>query len=646
MQNPKHQKTYFHNKLNEFIYLRTYARWLEKEKRRETWVETVNRYMDFMQEKLGDKLLELEYQEVRHAILGLEVMPSMRLLQFAGKAVRSTEVCAYNCAYIAPTCLEDFGEIMYICMCGTGVGFSVESRNVQALPQIKRQSGDILATHKIADSKEGWSHALVLGLKTWYEGKDIQFDFSKIRPAGSRLKTFGGKSSGPEPLRDLLDYVRTKIFARQDQRLSNIQVYDIICKIGEMVIAGGVRRTAMLSLSDLDDQALRDAKKGAFYYTEPQRSIANNSAVYLEKPSQEVFLEEWLALIKSGTGERGIFNRGSLVYTLPDRRLSYFRAKGCINDDRITGSIGTNPCGEVILQSKQFCNLTEVIARANDTKESLMHKIRVATIIGTYQATFTRFNYLSKEWQANCEQERLLGVSITGHWDCPIVRQPHILELLKQHALVNNEAYAARFGINRSTCVTCVKPSGTVSQLVDCAPGMHPRHAPYYIRRIRIAASDSLFKMLQKQGIPYYPEVGQTESSATTFVLAFPVKAPENAICKDDLTALEQLEHWKTVKTFYTEHNPSVTISVGDDEWFAVADWVYQHWNMIGGLSFLPRFKYIYHLAPYETITKTRYEELTKKLERLDFSELVNYEFSDETDFKTDVACLDDSCEA
>lgn len=632
-------KSYFRSTLSEFVYLRTYARWKDEDNRRETWIETIDRYIDFMRENLGDKLTKEEYAEVRMAILKQEVMPSMRLLQFAGKAARVTHVCAYNCSYIAPSKIEDFGEIMYISMCGTGVGFSVESQNVQALPQIQIQMDETLKTHVVEDSKEGWCDAFVLGLKTWYTGKDIQFDYSKLRPAGARLKTFGGRSSGPEPLRSLLDFSRNKILSRQGRRLTNINVHDIICKIGEVVVSGGVRRSAMISLSDLDDQAMRDAKKGQFYYTEPQRSIANNSAVYTEKPSNELFLEEWLALIKSGSGERGIFNRGGLSKTLPARRLTVFKENGLITHDMITGVIGTNPCGEIVLQSKQFCNLSEIIARAEDTEADLRRKIRIATIVGTYQATLTNFKYLSEEWRKNCETERLLGVSITGQWDCKTVRRPEVLRKLKEEAIRVNQLYAKRFKVNASTCITCIKPSGTVSQTVDCASGMHPRHAPFYIRRIRISATDALFKMLKKQGVPYHPEVGQSEMDATTFVLEFPVKAPDGAVFRDDLTAIDQLEHWKMVKNEFTEHNPSVTISVGEHEWIPVANWVYQNWDIVGGLSFLPRFEHVYQLAPYETITEEQYNAMLSKFSNIDFAQIIAYEHSDETEVKRELAC-------
>ena len=631
-------KKYFRNPLAELVYYRTYSKWIAEEGRRETWIETIGRYVDFMKDNLGSKLSEAEYEEVRQTVLKQEALPSMRLMQFAGKAARRTNVCAYNCSFIAPRSFQDFAEIMYISMCGTGVGWSVESENIQALPQILRQTGKKLATHVVDDSKEGWADAFSLGLKTWFEGKDITFDFSKLRPAGARLNTMGGKSSGPDPLRSLLEFSRQCILRKQGRHLSNLDAHDIICKIGECVVAGGVRRSAMISLSDFDDEAIRDSKKGQFYLTESQRMLANNSAVYLSKPTTEEFLDEWVALMKSGSGERGIFNRGSLATCLPKRRLDQFKGG-------IYPAWGTNPCGEIILQSKQFCNLSEIVARADDTEETLLRKVRVATILGTYQSTLTYFPYLSKEWKKNCEKERLLGVSITGQWDCALVRKPEILAKLRAEAIKVNKKYAQKFGISQSTCITCVKPSGNASSTVDCSSGMHPRHAPYYIRRVRIAATDALFKMLKDQGVPYHPEVGQTMENATTYVLEFPVKAPEGAICRDDVDAIKQLEHWKVVKVNFTEHNPSTTISVGEDEWIKVGNWVYENWDIVGGLSFLPRTNHVYQLAPYETVTKEKYESVLKTVSHLDFSKIVTYEIDDETEVKRELACVAGVCD-
>ncbi len=630
-------KKYFRNPLSEFVYYRSYAKWIEEEGRRETWIETVDRYINFMKGKLGDKLKTSEYEEVREAILKQEAMPSMRLLQFAGAAAEKTNVCAYNCSFVAPSTFQDFGDIIYISMCGTGVGFSVESKNIQSLPQIKIQTNKKLPTYVVPDTKEGWADAFVYGMKTWFDGNDVEFDFSLLRPAGARLKIMGGKSSGPQPLINLIGFTRERILRRQGRHLRNIDAHDIICKIGECVVSGGVRRSALISLSDLDDQDMRDSKNGQFWVNEGQRMLANNSAVYNTKPTETQFLKEWISLMESGSGERGIFNRQSLYKTLPKRRLEK-------SADYI-GEMGTNPCGEIILRSRQFCNLSEVVARAEDTEEDLMRKVRVATILGTYQATLTKFGYLGKEWRENCDEERLLGVSVTGQWDSKLSRDAEMLTKLRLESIRINKIYSKRFGISESTCITAVKPSGTVSQTVDCASGMHPRHAPYYIRRVRISATDSLFKMMKDQGVPYHPEVGQTHENANTFVLEFPMKAPEGAICKDDISAIDQLEHWKVVKINYTEHNPSVTISVGENEWIQVAHWLYQNWDIVGGLSFLPRSNHVYQLAPYEAIDEKKYKELVSSMPDFDFSKIITYEMKDETEVKRELACVSGVCD-
>lgn len=630
-------KRYFRNPLSEFIYYRTYSRWIEAEGRRETWIETVDRYLNFMRENLGEKISNEDYTELREAILKQEVMPSMRLMWSAGTAAKKNNITAFNCSFIAPTKLSDFAEIMYLSMSGTGVGFSVESQTAQKLPQIKKQTGKILPTHLVGDSKEGWCNALTLGLKTWFDGKDIRFDYSQIRPAGARLMTMGGQASGPEPLRALLDFAREKVFSRQGKRLRNIDVHDVICKIGEVVMAGGVRRSALISLSDLDDPEMREAKTGQFYMKEPQRSMANNSAVYNTRPSATQFLKEWLTLAESGSGERGIFNRGGLKKQMPARRWKVF------HKDAATS--GTNPCGEIVLKSKEFCNLTEIVARAEDTEETLLRKTRLATILGTYQSTLTNFPFLSKDWKKNCDEERLLGVSITGQWDCPAVRNAEMLRKMRDCAIETNKVYAAKLGINQSASVTCVKPSGTVSQLVDAASGLHARHGAYYIRRVRINATDPLFQMLKDQKFPYHPEVGQMFGSANTYVLEFPVKAPDTAVKRNDVSAIEQLEYWKLVKENFTEHNPSVTISVGTNEWIDVAHWLYNNWEMLGGLSFLPRTDHVYMLAPYEEITEARYKELVEKFPAIDFSQIVTYEKGDSTKGAKELACSSGVCE-
>lgn len=630
-------KKYFRNPLSELVYYKSYARWMDKEGRRETWPETVDRFMDFMKAKMKKKLTDQEYEKIHHMILEQHIIPSMRLLWAAGPAARKTNVAAYNCSFIAPSCWRDFGEIAYILMCGAGVGVSVESHVVQKLPQIIKQSGKKLKTHIVVDSKEGWANAIVLGLSTWASGRNIDFDYSKVRPAGARLKTMGGRASGPEPLRNLLVFAKKKILSKQGRRLSNIDIHDIICKIGEVVVSGGVRRSSIISLSDLDDSEMRNAKTGQFYVVEPQRSMANNSAVYTQKPTTSAFLDEWVALMNSGTGERGIFNRGSLEKQLPIRRWRKFK--------KYLDTCGMNPCGEIILRSKQFCNLSGIVVRAEDTVKTLLEKIRYATILGTFQATLTYFPYLSSEWQKNCKEEMLLGVSLTGYWDNETIRHAKVLDALRKEAVKINKKYAKRFNVHPSTCITSVKPSGNSSQFLDTASGMHPRFSKYYIRRVRINTTDPILKMLRDQGVPIYPEVGQTADNATTFVVELPIKSPDGAIVKDDVSAIELLEHWKLLKTHFTEHNPSATIYVGENEWIEAADWVYRNWDIIGGLAFLPRDNHVYKLAPYEEIARETYERLSKVYEHVDFSKLYIYEKQDETSGAKEYACVSGACE-
>ena len=630
-------KAYFRNQLAEYMFYSSYSRWLDEKGRRETWMETIDRYVNFMRDNLGDKLKDKEYAEIREYLLNMKALGSMRLLQFAGKAAHSSNVMAYNCSYIAPTGWQDFAEIVYILMCGAGLGFSVEEQTIGQLPIIKRQIREKPSTFVIPDTREGWADALALGLKTWAAGKDVIFDYSGLRPRGARLKTTGGRSSGPDPLRNLLDFTRERLLARQGRRLKTIDAHDIICKIGEVVVSGGVRRSALISLSGLDDMEMREAKNGQFYLTNPERSMANNSVAYNEKPTMKQFLDEWVNLAKAGSGERGIYNRSGLKTQLPTRRWKIFEPD--------LETAGINPCGEIILKSKQFCNLSEVVARADDTEETLMDKVRVATILGTYQSSLTKFPYLSADWKKNCEAEALLGVSITGQWDCPVLRQPAIFRKLKEVAIETNRKYAERFGVNRSTAITCVKPSGQGSQLFDSSSGMHPRHAPFYIRRVRIEGHNPIFKMFRDLGVPYHPEVGQDKETASTFVLEFPIQAPAGSVYKNDLTALEQLEYWKMVKEHYTEHNPSTTISVGEEEWLRVGNWVYENWEMIGGLAFLPRFDHVYRLAPYEAITEKHYNELVKSFPVIDFSKLVLYELEDTTANIKELACVSGTCE-
>ncbi len=627
---------YFASPYAEYIFYQFYSRWVPELGRRETWVETVDRYMEYMKENLDNKLTKKEYEDVRQAILNQEICPSMRLFWSAGKACRNSNVWAYNCSYIAPTCTQDLGEIMYVSMCGAGLGFAVEWENVQQFPQIKKQIKAKPEVYVVKDSKEGWADAFVAGLDAWFDGRDLKFDYSMIRPAGARLETAGGRASGPQPLMDLVEFTRRKILSKQGRRLSNLDLHDIICQIGMIVVAGGVRRSALISVSELEDSEMRDAKKGQFYLTEGQRSMANNSAVYNAKPSAEEFLEEWTALVKSKSGERGIFNRGGLEKQVPARRWE------AIKDQR---QIGLNPCGEIYLRSKQFCNLTSIVIRPNDTVQTLKRKMELATLLGTYQSTLTNFGYLSKQWKENCDAERLLGVSLTGYYDNTTIRNDKVLDTLRLHAIEVNKKYAKRFGINQSTAITCVKPHGNSGQLLAVGSGMHPWFAPYFIRRVRISHTDTLLQMARDQGVPCYPEVGQTADNASTFVLEWPIKAPEGAIFKDQVSAIDLMKEWKRLKQHFVEHNPSATIYVGPDEWLAVGNFVYENWDFVGGMSFLPRSEHIYQLAPYEEITKEEYEKRAKAIGKIDFSKLSQYEASDNTVGAKEFACVSGVCE-
>jgi len=632
----KESKAFFASSYQEFIFYQFYARWRDDAGRRETWMEAVDRFMEYMSRKLGGKLTASDYTDVREAILNRDICPSMRLLWAAGEACDATNVCAYNCAYIAPTSWRDLSEIMYVSMCGAGCGFAVEPENVEKFPQIQKQNGKKLPPIVVYDDKEGWCSAFVEACDAWSKGYDVEIDYSLLRPAGARLVTMGGRSSGPAPLRDLMNFTRTKMLSRQGRRLTTIDLHDIICQIGLIVVAGGVRRSALISLSSLDDVSMRDAKKGTFWQTEGQRSMANNSAVYEAKPSAGELLEEWTALVQSGSGERGIFNRGGLEKQLPKRRWK------TIADQT---QMGVNPCGEIYLRSKQFCNLTSIVVRPDDTMESLTRKVKLASLVGTYQATLTDFGYLDEAWKLNCEEEQLLGISITGYYDNEVVRNDEALETLRDAAIKANQVYAKQFGSAPSTAVTCVKPHGNSGQLLGVGSGMHPWFAKYYIRRVRISVNDPLLQLAKDQGVPVYPEVGYSTATATTMVLEFPVKAPKGAIVAKDVSALEMLEEWKRLKLHFTEHNPSVTVYVGEDEWIKVVNFVYENWDIVGGLSFLPRNDHVYQLAPYEEISKEEYDKRAKALGELDFSKLVLYEQHDQTTGAKELACSAGVCE-
>ncbi|MCM2339427.1 MAG: ATP cone domain-containing protein [Burkholderiales bacterium] len=637
--------SYFVSSYEEFIFYRTYSKWQDGLGRRETWIETIDRFMAYMKKNLGNKMSTKDYSDVREAILKQEVCPSMRLLWSAGEACDKTNVWAYNCSYVAPSAWQDLGEIMYILMCGAGLGFSVESETVQKFPQIKRQTGKKLATHVVADSKEGWADAYVLGCKAWADGYDVDFDFSKIRPSGARLKVAGGRASGPQPLIDLINFTKKKILARQGKRLTNLDLHDIVCQIGLIVVAGGVRRSALISLSDIDDESMRKSKQGQFWVDNGQRSMANNSAVYNQKPSASEFLNEWIELIKSGTGERGIFNRGGLMTQLPKRRIDNWKKAGIIDDQNtIVDLPGSNPCGEITLRSKQFCNLTSIVVRPRDTVADLKRKVRLSTILGTYQATLTNFGYLSKEWKNNCDEEALLGVSITGYYDNKTIRTDKVLSDLREESIKVNKEFAKKFGINSSTCITTIKPHGNSGQLLYVGSGMHPWYAKYYIRRVRISTNDPLFQLIKDQGVPFKAEVGYSTANSTVAVVEFPIKAPEGAVTRDQVSAIDLLNEWKRLKINYIEHNPSVTIYVGEDEWIKVANFIYENWDIVGGLSFLPRSEHVYQLAPYEEISKEEYANRMKEIKHIDFSKLVYYEQEDNTVGAKEFACVSGVC--
>lgn len=627
---------YFHSSYQEMIFYQFYARWQDELGRRETWVEAIDRYIGYMKEKVGDKLSDEEYTDIREALLNQEICPSMRLLWSAGDACDATNVTAYNCAYVAPTTWKDLSEIMYVSMCGAGCGFAVENENVSQFPIIEKQTGEKLEDIMVDDSRDGWCEAFLMACEVWANGKDVDIDYSMVRPAGARLLTMGGRASGPQPLIDLMNFTREKMLAAQGRQLTALELHDIICQIGLIVVAGGVRRSALISLSELKDTDMRDAKSGEFWENNGQRSMANNSAVYETKPSAGDFLEEWTALVKSGTGERGIFNRGELENQVPDRRWQKLK------DQK---QVGVNPCGEIYLRSKQFCNLTSIVVRPDDTMEDLKRKIRLATLLGTYQATLTDFGYLGDDWKKNCEEEQLLGVSITGYFDNDLIRNGDVLDELREESISANEEYSSRFGSNKSTAITCVKPHGNSGQLLYVGSGMHPWFSKHYIRRVRISVNDPLMKMVQEQGIPVLPEVGYSTSTTSTMVMEFPIKAPEGALTNKDVTALDMLKEWERLKMHFTEHNPSVTVYAGDEEWLPIANFVYENWDQVGGLSFLPRSEHVYQLAPYEEITEEEYNTRKAAFKDIDFSKLSDYEKEDNTVGAKELACVGGNCE-
>lgn len=623
---------YFPTQLQKFQFFDKYARFNYDLGRRETWVETVDRAVDFLKEISKNKLDKKDYERVRKSILEMRATPSMRLLASAGGSARRQNICIYNCSYMPADSVDSFCEALLISMSGCGVGFSVEGKYVENLPRVKRQSLAEPTIHVIPDTTEGWVNSLRVGMNTWLSGQDVKFDYSVIRPAGAILKVKGGRASGPEPLKTMLDFVRTRILARQGSFLRPIDAHDIMCMVGYAAVSGGVRRTAMISLFDWDDMEMRHAKDGDFERDNWQRWNANNSVVL---PDRGLSQEEWVTLMldmhKTQRGEPGIFNRPGANKFRPERRAE--------------AEFGSNPCGEINLRPYEFCNLTIAIARADDTYESLKDKVEVASIIGTIQAMATDFPGLRPIWKKNCEDERLLGVDINGQMDCPVVQDPSVMAKLRQVAIETNRVYAQKLGINPAAAVTCVKPSGNSSQLFNCSSGLHTRWSPYYIRNVRVGAFTPLFKVLKDTGVPMDPENGQDYESANTWVAHFPVKSPDGAITRKGRTAIEQCEYWLTSKIFWTEHNPSVTVTYQPDEVIDLIKWVWEHKDYIGGMSFLPASDAKYAQMPYEEITREEYEKAASNFPKIDFSKLWRYEEEDYTKASQELACVAGACE-
>jgi ribonucleoside-diphosphate reductase alpha chain len=626
-----------------FIHLSRYSRWIDDKNRRETWEETVDRYFTFFDGHLLENYnykvpVELR-KELRDAVINLDIMPSMRCLMTAGEALRRDHVAGYNCSYVAVNRVRAFDEIMYILMCGTGVGFSVERQYVEKLPTIAEEFTNSDTTISVEDSKMGWAKAYKELISLLIGGQIPKWDLTKIRPAGARLKTFGGRASGPRPLDDLFRFTVETFRAAAGRKLTSIEAHDLVCKIAEIVVVGGVRRSALISLSNLTDERMREAKSGAWWVSNPQRALANNSVAYKEKPEIGTFMDEWVSLYKSKSGERGIFNRDATrktVAKLGDRRDPNYE-------------FGTNPCSEIILRDREFCNLSEVIVRASDTEETLARKVRLATILGTWQSTLVDFRYLSSEWRKNCEEEALLGVSMTGIMDCHLTnggdgmhKLKTVLRELRELAVKTNSDYAKKIGVNPSAAITCVKPSGTVSQLTDSASGIHARHSEYYIRTVRADNKDPLCKFMKDLGFPNEAD-GMKPDHTTVF--SFPIKSPKS-VYRNDLTALQQLEMWLIYQENWCEHKPSVTITVREHEWLEVGAWVYAHFDKISGISFLPHSDHTYKQAPYQECSVAEYEALAAKIPtNVDWSGLCKYEKEDNTAGTQTMACSGDKCE-
>jgi len=625
----------------QFIHKSRYARWLENEQRRENWDETVSRYVSFMADHVRDnhgyKLSDSLRSEVTDGIMSLAVMPSMRAMMTSGPALARDNICGYNCSYIPVDSPRSFDECMYILMCGTGVGFSVERENVDKLPVVSDSMHDSDTVIKVGDSKPGWAKSLRELIGLLYVGQIPKWDLSSVRASGERLKTMGGRASGPGPLDDLFKFTVALFKKAQGRKLFPIECHDLMCKIGEIVVVGGVRRSALISLSNLNDDQMAHAKSGMWWEHEGQRALANNSVAYKGKPEMGTFMREWLALYDSKSGERGIFNREAA-----DVQVAR-------NGRREVGHMwGTNPCSEIILRPYQFCNLSEVVVREHDTLDSLKRKVRLATILGTLQSTLTDFKYLRKVWKTNTEEERLLGVSLTGIMDHPILSKTvdsrRWLEEMRQVAVDTNKEFAEKLGIPQSAAITCVKPSGTVSQLVDAASGIHARHNDYYIRTVRGDNKDPLTQFLKDRGV--YNEACVMKPDSTT-VFSFAMKSPDNAVTRDAMTAIEQLELWKTYAIHWCEHKPSVTITVKENEWMDVGAWVYENFDVASGVSFLPHSDHTYQQAPYQDIEADDYAEwqLAYGGLEIDWQALSEYEREDNTSGSRELACTAGVCE-
>lgn len=619
--------------LQSFIHKSRYARWLESEQRREEWPETVDRYVSFFASRFPDLYPS---ERVKEAIQSLRAMPSMRALMTAGPALAKDEMAGFNCSYIAVDNVRAFDEILYVLMCGTGVGFSVERQSINELPVVAEEFHESTTLITVKDSKIGWASAFRELISLLYAGQIPTWDVSKVRPAGAKLKTFGGRASGPEPLVDLFNFA-VKLFKRaKGRRLTSVECHDLVCKIADIVVVGGVRRSALISLSNLSDDRMRTAKSGKWWEGFAHRALANNSAAYTERPDMEIFLKEWQSLIESKSGERGIFNR-----VAAKKKVAEF---GRRNPDF---DFGTNPCGEIILRSAGLCNLTEVVIRSGDTLEDLKAKVEVATIMGTFQSTLSNFRYVRSVWKKNQEEERLLGVSMTGIMDHEVLSKAsdtavEWLKALREHAVAVNAEWAAKLGINPAAAITTVKPSGTVSQLVDSASGIHPRYARHYIRTVRADKKDPLAQFMRSEGFPVEDCVLK---GATTDVFSFPVKGPEHGVYRNDMTAVEQLNHYLMFKQHWCEHNPSITVYVRDDEWLAVGDWVYRNFDDVGGVSFLPHSDHSYQQAPYQECSEEEYTAMVQKLPSFDWAGLQSFEKEDTTTNQQTLACTAGACE-